>query len=137
MLRENEEQNRAVRHIVAGTSRPAPYLIFGPPGTGKTMTTVEAIKQVHTLNRESVILACAPSNSAADLLAQRLIKQPQFKSSLFRMNAVSRRWDMLPQDLKEAECSNYDTSGEVYFPSKEEIMKKYRIVVTTLVTAGR
>ena len=43
----NPEQCQAVQHILAGTSRPAPYLVFGPPGTGKTMTTVEAIKQVH------------------------------------------------------------------------------------------
>ncbi|XP_019633546.1 PREDICTED: putative helicase mov-10-B.1 [Branchiostoma belcheri] len=137
MLRENEEQNQAVRHIVAGTSRPAPYLIFGPPGTGKTMTTVEAIKQVYRLHPKSVILACAPSNSAADLLAQRIIREAQIRRSLFRMNAPSRSSNTLPQDLRDARCCNYDTSGEVYFPSKEEIMQKYRIVVTTVVTAGR
>ncbi|NWX80954.1 SDE3 helicase, partial [Alca torda] len=45
-LQANEEQCRAVTHIVTGMSRPAPYLIFGPPGTGKTVTIVEAIKQV-------------------------------------------------------------------------------------------
>lgn len=45
-LQANEEQCRAVTHIVMGMSRPAPYLIFGPPGTGKTVTLVEAIKQV-------------------------------------------------------------------------------------------
>jgi len=36
----------AIKHIVAGTSRPAPFLVFGPPGTGKTVTIVEAMKQV-------------------------------------------------------------------------------------------
>ena len=37
---------RAIQHIVKGSSRPAPYLVFGPPGTGKTVTIVEAMKQV-------------------------------------------------------------------------------------------
>ena len=50
-LEENEEQKTAVHHIVSGTSRPAPYILFGPPGTGKTVTMVESIKQVCTLNK--------------------------------------------------------------------------------------
>lgn len=33
-LEDNPEQYQAVQHIVAGSSRPAPYLVFGPPGTG-------------------------------------------------------------------------------------------------------
>lgn len=45
-LEKNPEQKTAVCNIVAGTSKPAPYLVFGPPGTGKTVTIVEAIKQV-------------------------------------------------------------------------------------------
>lgn len=47
-LYANEEQQRAVRNILAFSSYPAPFLIFGPPGTGKTMTLVEAVKQVRT-----------------------------------------------------------------------------------------
>ncbi|XP_033097182.1 putative helicase MOV-10 [Anneissia japonica] len=44
-IKNNAEQSEAVRHITKGSSRPAPYLVFGPPGTGKTVTIVEAIKQ--------------------------------------------------------------------------------------------
>lgn len=45
-LESNPEQLQAMKYIVMGTTRPAPYIIFGPPGTGKTVTLVEAIKQV-------------------------------------------------------------------------------------------
>ena len=33
---------------------------------------------------------------------------------------------------------NFDSVGhDVFYPSKEELMTEYRIIVTTLVTAGR
>ena len=50
-------------------------LCFGPPaspGTGKTMTVIEGILQVYSLSSGSCrILACAPSNSASDLIVRR------------------------------------------------------------------
>lgn len=33
-LETDPEQRQAVQHIVAGTSKPAAYIVFGPPGTG-------------------------------------------------------------------------------------------------------
>jgi len=45
-LENNPEQRAAVQRIVAGSSKPAPHLVFGPPGTGKTITLVEAMHQV-------------------------------------------------------------------------------------------
>ena len=73
-IRNNPEQLEAVEAIVAGKSGPVPFIVFGPPGTGKTVTLVEAIKQVYKLNPDVHILACAPSNNAADLLTARLAK---------------------------------------------------------------
>ncbi|KAJ8302250.1 hypothetical protein KUTeg_021237 [Tegillarca granosa] len=48
-IEKNPEQVTAVNNIVSGVSRPAPYIVFGPPGTGKTVTIVEAMKQVQKI----------------------------------------------------------------------------------------
>ncbi|XP_069798041.1 putative helicase MOV-10 isoform X2 [Narcine bancroftii] len=133
-LEENPEQVKAIRCIVAGTSRPAPYLIFGPPGTGKTATIVEAIKQVLVYTPNAHILACAPSNSATDLLCQRIRKTVD-KRNIYRLHAISRGSDIIPADVKE--CSNWNESKKSYeFPSKN-ILMKYQVIITTLITAGR
>lgn len=42
----NTEQKAAVRAILRAQHAPLPYLILGPPGTGKTNTTAEAAVQV-------------------------------------------------------------------------------------------
>jgi superfamily I DNA and/or RNA helicase len=65
----NPSQNEAVMKILAAKDV---AVVHGPPGTGKTTTLVEAIKQL--AKRESPILVCAPSNPATDLLTERLAK---------------------------------------------------------------
>lgn len=42
----NAQQRQAVQMVVRGASGRRPYLIWGPPGTGKTSTVVEAAAQV-------------------------------------------------------------------------------------------
>lgn len=130
----NEEQCQAVKHIVTGMSRPAPYLIFGPPGTGKTVTLVEAIKQVWSCFKDARILACAPSNSAADLLCQRLLTNiaPRY---IYRIMASSANYKDVPADVRP--CCNWDDSEKCYVYPSKKLLKPYRILITTLVTAGR
>ena len=47
----NPRQQAAVIRILAAQNRPTPYIVFGPPGTGKTVTLVEAILQVSMQGR--------------------------------------------------------------------------------------
>ena len=63
----NESQNEAVEKVSQAHDV---AIIHGPPGTGKTTTMVQAIR--HTLRTEKQVLVCAPSNSAVDLLTERL-----------------------------------------------------------------
>jgi len=66
----NASQNEAVRKVVAALDV---AIVHGPPGTGKTTTLVEAIFE--TLQRETQVLVCAPSNAAVDWISEQLSKR--------------------------------------------------------------
>lgn len=69
----NKCQRQAVGAILRAECRPSPYIVIGPPGTGKTFTIVEAILQIFFLKPKSRILACSGSNASADSIATKLI----------------------------------------------------------------
>ncbi|KAF7656045.1 hypothetical protein LDENG_00046940 [Lucifuga dentata] len=130
-LEKNQEQYEAVQHIVAGSSKPAPYLVFGPPGTGKTMILVEAIKQIQRKGLN--ILACAPSNNTVDQLCKKILEDNTEKHKVYRFYAHSHSVKNIPHELKE-HCNLED--GKMVIPAKEKL-ESYQIIVTTLTNASR
>ncbi|KAG7495212.1 hypothetical protein JOB18_046260 [Solea senegalensis] len=133
-LENNPEQCAAIQHIVAGSSKPAPHLVFGPPGTGKTMTLVEAIHQVSKADSSVHILACTPQNAACDELWQRLIP-PMGPHNVYRLCALNRDLSSVPRQLLT--YCNWDQSKDGFVFPKKEVLMKHKVIVTTMLTAGR
>lgn len=66
----NESQKEAVRKAIKAEDI---HLIHGPPGTGKTVTSVEVIEQY--IEKDKEVLACADSNVAVDNLVEHLVSR--------------------------------------------------------------
>lgn len=133
-IRANPEQRSAVESILFRSSNYAPYIVFGPPGTGKTITIVEAILQLVKKIPGVVILVCAPANAACDMLASKLIQSNRLtEKELIRVHSDTREWDTVPEEVRG--YSNY-VDGEYIKPRGFELMK-YRVIVTTLILSGR
>lgn len=64
----NASQQAAVGQILGAREL---AIVHGPPGTGKTTTLVQAIKALVKLQGQKVLVV-APSNTAVDLLSERL-----------------------------------------------------------------
>ncbi|XP_012289828.3 RNA helicase Mov10l1 [Aotus nancymaae] len=123
----NENQKLAVRRILSGDCRPLPYILFGPPGTGKTMTIIEAVLQVHFALPDSRILVCAPSNSAADLVCLRLHESRVLRpAAMVRVNATCRFEEIVIDAIKP-----YCRDGEDIWKAS-----RFRIIITTCSSSG-
>jgi superfamily I DNA and/or RNA helicase len=64
----NKTQEEAVNEVLRAKDV---AVVHGPPGTGKTTTLVEAIRE--TLMRENQVLVCAQSNMAVDWISEKLV----------------------------------------------------------------
>ncbi len=67
----NTSQMRALNQVIASQDL---AIIHGPPGTGKTTALVRTIKTILTTEQDK-ILVVAPSNTAVDLLTERLFAE--------------------------------------------------------------
>lgn len=123
----NWEQKKAVEAVCEGKYGKLPYLISGPPGTGKTKTIIEtALQLLKNTSAHGHILMCAPSDPAADTLVQRL-RQHLNTSEMLRMNRPGRTFAEVPGAVLPYCSIENDTFT---LPAFQELMK-YRVVVTT------
>ena len=108
-----------------------PYLIFGPPGTGKTTTMIESIKQFSRANPDGRLIVAAPSNPAADLLCLRLASSIA-KSDMCRYNSYQRRRDEIHETVMK--YSLVDADGTFVSPTYAD-MFRFKIFVCTCAMA--
>ncbi len=94
----NLSQNRAVRHVLSVNDI---GVVHGPPGTGKTTSLVQAIRL--TLQTESQVLVCAPTNSAVDLLTEKLT---ELGIDVLRLGHPARMADELLQSSVDGKIAS-------------------------------
>eukprot|EP01127_Copromyxa_protea_P024214 TRINITY_DN9411_c0_g1_i1.p1 TRINITY_DN9411_c0_g1~~TRINITY_DN9411_c0_g1_i1.p1 ORF type:complete len:616 (+),score=114.53 TRINITY_DN9411_c0_g1_i1:777-2624(+) len=129
----NEEQRSAVTQVL-NMSPSYPYIIFGPPGTGKTNTLVECIKNILFVNKDAKILLSTPSNSASDLLVQRLSTGVRPVKNMFRAIAYQRRYREVPKEVLP--FTSYDSDSQVFALPPASELEKFSIVIVTCVSTG-
>jgi len=95
----NEQQQRLVQRVLTGHADGAPHVLFGPPGTGKTMTLVELT--LHLYRARKRVLLCAPAPFAADLLCSRIaaMESTITKADMARVNDPRRTTAEVKSDV--------------------------------------
>ena len=142
----NPEQLQAVRDILHHRHCSVPYLVLGPPGTGKTMVVIETVLQALVCVEEPRLLVCAPSNAAADVIAKRLHAHlPEverrrraahetedaaaLKTRMLRLNSQQRLLSSVPSELLTYCCQ--DPESAMFTVPPLATLLDYHIVIAT------
>ncbi|XP_037939498.1 probable RNA helicase armi [Teleopsis dalmanni] len=146
----NSIQKRAVYNILRGEAYNMPYIIFGPPGTGKTVTLIETIIQIIKLIPHARILVGTPSNSSADIIATRLVEsnalEPGDFVRLVSQNIIEK--ELIPDELLRycatadigidgtCESAMVTTESGLKLRCQQKFLGRHKITVSTCTTLG-
>ena len=101
----NESQQQAVKAILQDEEI---SIVHGPPGTGKTITLIEAIRQL--IKKGEKILVSAPSNTAVDNISKGLIQQGV---KLLRVGNASKADEAIFSHTPEGRLANSKQQKEI------------------------
>lgn len=103
--RLNPSQNKAVEQALSTQDI---SIIHGPPGTGKTTTLVEVVRLL--CKEEQSVLVTAPSNTAVDLLTERL---SEAGLNVVRIGNISRVDESIIKHTLEGKLSHHPDSKNI------------------------
>lgn len=134
----SREQIEAVSNIVGKKwNNKSPYLLFGPPGTGKTMTIVESVLQI-LQNTNSKVLITVNSNAACDEIGKRLkrfihhFKDPNTFLRIYSAAHIVNISNWEDDFLKISNlCHSYH-----YYPTLDTV-RNFRVVIATAVVSAK
>lgn len=101
----NQSQNNAIKKTLACKDV---AVIHGPPGTGKTTTLVQAIRIC--TQSENQVLVCAPTNTAVDLLTEKL---KEAGVNVIRLGHPARISEELINTSVDGQIQNHKNYSEI------------------------
>lgn len=127
----NEEQKRAIEYAVGVQDV---YLIWGPPGTGKTTIVPEIVRNYIRLHKDTKILVCSYTNRAVDNVVMKLFDNRRCKKIIVRFgySTLTDKYKdaLFDEQLKkkrkeiERELGRFKEKIKQLFREKEKIEKE-------------
>ena len=128
----------------AGAGAGPPFVVVGPPGTGKTRTVVASIEHLLRAGRNArgeapKVLACAPTDFAADIIAEGLVRRLRGDGgTAFRVLRVCdpRRFAATVKSVEVLDLCLIDQTTQLFrLPTPLEVSRA-DVVVASCISSG-